>query len=194
MTRNNLLVILILVSAFPIFGQQNLLDNPVIKGYYEENNGIIDAIEITDSVQINLTCVKITSRYIDIYYDVYNKSCRWVAARTPCPEDLETGEIRCVISIGKESFYYNLAISEFRYQLIDSTNSVFIQPNNHYIGYLRLSRKELELRCSYYKIKNINKSQLKATLLPITPKLIISQFSDYSYFNFGQNTICFTLK
>ena len=193
MTRNNLLVILILVSAFPIFGQQNLLDNPIIKGYYEENNGIIDAIEITDSVQINLTCVKITSRYIDIYYDVYNKSRHCVAARIPCPKDLETGEIRCVISIGKESFYYNLTISEFRYQLVDSTNSVLIQPNNHHIGYLRLSRKELELRCSYYNI-NINKSQLKATLLPITPKLIISQFSDYSYFNFGQNTICFTLK
>ena len=194
MTRNNLFVILILVSAFPVFAQQYLIDNPVIKGYYEENNGIIDAIEITDSVLINLTRVKITSRHIDIYYDVYNKSRHCVAARIPCPKDLETGEIRCVISIGKESFYYNLAISEFRYQLIDSTNSVFIQPNNHYIGYLRLSRKEIELRCSYYKIKNINKSQLKATLLPITPKLIISQFSDYSYFNFGQNTICFSLK
>ena len=185
---------MILVSAFPVFAQQYLIDNPVIKGYYEENNGIIDAIEITDSVLINLTRVKITSRHIDIYYDVYNKSCRWVAARTPCPEDLETGEIRCVISIGKESFYYNLTISEFRYQLVDSTNSVLIQPNNHYIGYLRLSRKEIELRCSYYKIKNINKSQLKATLLPITPKLVISQFSYYSYFNFGQNTICFSLK
>ena len=195
MSRYIILIAFVLILTFSSMGRQMDVENPVMRKYYEQNKGMINAVDMTDSVVTNLTHIRDSKEYIDLYYDVFNKSSRRVAARIPCISDLESGEIHCLISMGGIQFYYNLNFADFRYQLIDSTNSVLIEANGHYTGYLRLCKKDIDLMRRYYKIKNKKHFQIKISVRTYEPcSILISQFPYYSYFNFDKDVLFHTLQ
>lgn len=184
--------VVIIMCPFCSFSQQEWnLQNPVVKHYYEVEAGVIDAIDLSDSVLTNFVAVKKTKRYLDVYFDVFNKSCYGVAARVPKAEDLNTGELQCHISCTSGNVMYNIAFTEFRYNLINSDNSVMVAPYSHYVGFLRLYNSHIERVIGHSLNFLTEQNRITIILVNQKPKHIISQFKYFSFFNFGTNQVSF---